>query len=211
MKMLSKIADRYAPSRLLSFGAVHVLKTMQLIDARGHVSRALLSDELAIGSGSTKTLIKHLKMNGFISTSNNGTKMTGKGKVIFSEIAYYIPAGISIAKCSVALGNFNYAVLLKQLGPAINSGIEQRDAAVKMGGIGATTLVFRDSKYIMPGSSHDSLRREPQIRDMLSESLRPENGDVLIIGSSNRDAVTAELAAKNAALQTLLANEGSAI
>ncbi|MGA7368407.1 MAG: DUF4443 domain-containing protein [Nitrososphaeraceae archaeon] len=34
---------------------------------------------------------------------------------------------------SLCLGKFNYAILLKQLSFAIKSGIEQRDAAIKMG------------------------------------------------------------------------------
>ena len=54
-------------------------------------------------------------------------------------------------QCSIALGKFNYAVLLKQSSFAIKSGIEQRDAAIKVGVLGATTLLYKDYKFIMTG------------------------------------------------------------
>jgi hypothetical protein len=41
VKALAKIANRYAPSRVLSF-IVHNFKALQLMEEKGHVSRALL-------------------------------------------------------------------------------------------------------------------------------------------------------------------------
>jgi hypothetical protein len=49
-----------------------------------------------------------------------------------------------IQQSSVALGKFNYAVLLKQFGFAIKSGIEQRTLQLKWCRVGATTLLFKD-------------------------------------------------------------------
>jgi hypothetical protein len=76
-----------------------------------------------------------------------------------------------------------------------------------MGGIGATTLLFRDNKFVMPTSSHDSLRKEAEIRKTLVEKLKPREGDAIIIGSSDIDKIAAELSAKNAALFTILNHE----
>lgn len=53
-------------------------------------------------------------------------------KVIGGSRSYY-HLFLQTPKCSIALGKFNYAILLKQLSFAIKSGIEQRDAAIKMG------------------------------------------------------------------------------
>lgn len=58
----------------------------------------------------------------------------------------------------------------------------------------------------MPGRSHDSLRKEPHIRKLLIDKLKPTDGDVLIVGSAE-DERTAELAAKNAALLTVMDHE----
>jgi hypothetical protein len=207
VKVLQETSGRYAPSRILSFDIAHVFKAFQLIENNGHISRDLLCQELNLGEGSIKTLIKHLKMQDLIETSRIGTKMSVKGNKIFSHILTSVPRECPLPKCSVALGRYNYAVLLKQLSIAVKSGIEQRDAAIKMGALGATTLFYANEKFIIPGTRYDALRRESNIRQLLVHKLRPELGDVVIIGSDDTDQRIAELASKNAALLTVMSHE----
>lgn len=210
IKALFKVAGKYAPSRNLSFDVAHILKALQLIEKRGHASRELLSKELALGEGVIKTMIKHLKMQNMIYTANSGTKMTEKGKSIFSHISSSIPAETNVPKCSVALGKFNYAVLLKQFNFAIKSGVEQRDAAIKMGAKGATTLLYKDRRFVMPSidGTFNPLQKEPEICKLLINRLQPiEDGDAIIIGSDDISKRSAELAAKSAALLTIIDHE----
>ena len=207
VKMLENISGRYAHSRVLSFDMVHVFKALQLMENRGHVSRNLLCQELVLGEGTIKTLLKHLKMHGMIKSTNAGTKMTSKATTIFSELLSYIPEEMNLPKCSIALGKFNYVVLLKQFSFAIKSGVEQRDSAIKMGALGATTMLFKDGKFVMPDTNYDSLKKEPYIYSLLIEKLKPEDKDIIIIGSDDKSEKTAELAAKSAALLTIMNHE----
>lgn len=80
VKTLAKIASRYAPSRKLSFDSVHVFKVLQLIENKGHVSRNSLCQELSLGEGSVKTLVKHLKAQGIIESTRAGTLSLQKEK-----------------------------------------------------------------------------------------------------------------------------------
>ena len=206
--MLERVASRYAPSRALSFDLVHVFAALQGIGNKGITSRNALCSGLVLGQGTVKTLVKHLKMQGLIETSNRGTKMTAKGKGIYEGLLSTIPAEMSLPKCSVALSRFNYAVLVREFGFAVRLGIEQRDAAIKMGATGATTLLFKDNKFVMPAaSSNDSLKKEREVRRMLVEKLNPRDGDVIIIGSADSNEKIAELGAKNAALLTIFSHE----
>jgi hypothetical protein len=208
VKAVTQVATRYAPSRLLSFNEVHVFKALQLMKENRRVSRVLLCKELALGEGAIKTLVKHMKMDGLVATTNGGTKMTAKGKAICEGLASCMTAEMSLPKCSVALGDFNHAVLLKKLSYVIKSGIEQRDAAIKMNATGATTLIYKDRKLVMPNNlNQDSMKKEAELRKLLIERLKPEQDDVIIIGSSNINSKVAELAAKNAALSTLMNHE----
>ena len=143
--------------------------------------------ELGLGEGSIRTLIRHLQMNNMIIATNAGTTMTQKGEALLSELLSSIPAEMTLPKCSVALGKFNYAVLLKQHSHAIKSGIEQRDATIKIGAKGATTLLFKDTKFMMPSNNtnYDSLQNEPHISRLLKRTLNPEEGDAIIIGSDD--------------------------
>ena len=206
LRLLSKVAERYAPSRLLSFDSVHVLKTMQLMENKKRISRSLLIRELGLGEGSVKTLVKHMKMSGLVENSNAGMWSTNKGKAVYAKLHGAIPNEMDIFKCSIALGKFNYAVLVKDIAYNIRSGIEQRDAAIKLGAVGATTLIFKNGRLLMPNTREDLLRNNPKIHSLIIKKLEPKDNDVIIIGSSENKR-TAELAAKSAALHTIANHE----
>ncbi|MFZ0404519.1 MAG: DUF4443 domain-containing protein [Nitrososphaeraceae archaeon] len=207
VKTLQKVADRYAPSRVLSFDMVHVFKTLQLIQENGHVSREKLCKDLGLGEGTIKTLVRHLKMQNLIESTNAGTTMTKKGNSFFSGLLSSIPSEISLSKCAITLGKFNYAVLVKQMSSTIKDGIAQRDAAIRMGASGATTLLFKDNKFLIPQTDFDSLKDEHQLSEQMIKNLHPQDGDVIIIGSDNYSRMKAEFAAKSAALITIMNHE----
>ncbi len=202
LSLLIKVGSRYAPSRMLSFNIAHIIIALQLMGRLGRVSRALLMRELMLGEGSTKTLIKHMKMYTLLESSRRGTVLSKKGKELYDSISRIMVAEARIPKCSIAVGESNYAVRVRGIADAIRSGLEQRDAAIKVGAVGATTLVYKDSRLMMPGSSNSVYVIEQGVMDAL-QNLMPEEGDVIIIGSASSMKV-AELAAKYAALTTLL-------
>jgi hypothetical protein len=82
-------------------------------------------------------------MQGLVKSTKSGTRMTQKGKTISLKLFSVIPTGTSIQQSSIALGKFNYTVLLKQFGFAIKSGIEQRTLQLKLCRVGATTLLLK--------------------------------------------------------------------
>jgi Domain of unknown function (DUF4443) len=206
VKTFQNVAN-YAPSRMqpfVSFDLVHIFKTLQLIEERGHVSREMLCKELELGEGAVRTLMKHLKMQNLIESTIAGTKMSKAGDSFFHEFLSSIPYETSLSKCSITLGKHNYAVLVKQMGSTIKSGIEQRDAAIKIGASGATTLLFKDNKFLIPPTNFDALPNEFQLSKQLIEALHPEDGDVIIIGTDDQSEKKAEFAAKSAALVTIM-------
>ncbi|MGI9012037.1 MAG: hypothetical protein ACR2F1_12745 [Nitrososphaeraceae archaeon] len=89
-RLLEKVSHQSATSRRLSFGIGHIFKALQLAKLNGHISRDLLRKELSLGEGSIKTLVKHLKITNMIMTSNAGTILTERRKVI-SQILLCIP------------------------------------------------------------------------------------------------------------------------
>ena len=200
---LNSISSRYAPSRFLSFNSAHVFKTLQLMGREGYVSRLLLIKELQLGEGSIKTLIKHLKMEKLIITTNKGTTMSERGRKIFELMSRFICAETQIPRSSISVSEFNYAILLRFVKFAIKQGVEQRDAAIKIGAKGATTLVYKDGKFLIPGSRYNALKDEKIIDKILKDKLRPVNDDIIIIGSDDSNIVLSELASKAAALYTL--------
>jgi hypothetical protein len=205
-KLLEEVYHQNISSRQLSFGIGHIFKALQLAKLNGHISRDLLKKELSLGEGSIKTLVKHLKTTNIIMTSNAGTILTDTGERIISQILLHIPKETIIPKSSITVGKFNYVVLVKNIAHSIRSGIEQRDIAIKSGAMGATTLIFKDGKFLISGTNFNALVDELYVQKMLIENLHPNNNDVIIIGSDNHNKQHAEIAAKNAALFTLMNN-----
>ncbi len=206
IRLLERISSRYGPSKILSFTAVHALKSLQLMLQHEYVSRARLSKELGLGEGSIKTLIKHLKANNIINTTRAGCYLTNKGKKLTTNLLSTIPAEVDVPTNSITVGNHNYAVLLRGYALAVGTGVEQRDSVIKFGGQGATTLLFKNNKFVMPSTDYDCLNEEPQMQNLLISKLKPQEDDVVIIGSAS-DKITAELGAKSAALFTIASHE----
>jgi hypothetical protein len=159
--------------------------------------------ELELGEGSIKTLVKHLKMEKLITTTNKGTAMSERGRKIFDEMSRYICSEAQIPRSTISISEYNHAILLRYAQFAIKHGVEQRDEAIKMGAKGATTLIFKDGKFLIPGSAFNALKNEKGIEKLLKDKLNPINGDIVIIGSDESSQITAELASKAAALYTL--------
>jgi hypothetical protein len=203
VKLLEKVSHQYSKSRHLSFGIGHIFKALQLAKLNGHISRDLLENKLLLGGGSIKTLVKHLKTTGMIKTSNAGTILTEKGEKLISQILLQIPKETVLPESFITVGKFNYVVLVKDIANSIHSGIEQRDIAIKSGAAGATTLIFKENKFLIPGTNYNALENELNVHKILVENLQPENNDVIIIGSDNVSKQNAELAAKHAALFTI--------
>ena len=113
IKTLTQVADRYAPSRMISFDIAHVFKTFQLMAKYRKISRALLTQELNLGEGAVKTLVKHLKMHQLVETSKGGMWMSDKGFRLYTKLDESIPKEMEVPQCSIVVGKYNHAVLIK--------------------------------------------------------------------------------------------------
>ena len=106
-------------------------------------------------------------------------------------------------QCSIALGKFNCAVLLKQSSFAIKSGIEQRDAEINVGALDATTLLYKDYIFIMTGTFSsfntidDSMQKDKSnVMEFLLSQFGYKTNDVIIIGSENEELQGSEFGIK---------------
>jgi len=200
--ILERAAAKLAPGRAPYFVEAHLVKALLTIDAEGPVGRVKLSKTLGLGEGATRTLIKHVENQRLIKTSRAGIVLTNSGKRLASNLKSRIGREVEIPKSSLTVGPFNVAILVKNAADAIKGGLEQRDAAIKVGALGATTLIFTRGGLNMPLVNEDIFRDLPAIREALVSELSPQENDVIIIGSAN-DKSTAELGAIAATLGTL--------
>ena len=202
LRVIKKVVTKIAPGRAPSFTEADVIKALESIGVGKPVGRTRLSRILELGEGATRTLVKHLKNEGLVEVSRSGIVFSEFGEEVFSDLRSRIGEGIEIPKSPLTVGPFNVAVLIRNAASLVKYGVEQRDAAIKAGALGATTLIFSQGKLVMPGVSEDIFQSIQPIHDMLISKLKPTENDVIIIGSAN-DKRTAELGAKTAALELL--------
>ena len=176
----------------MTFSIPHVFKALQLLYFDKFVSRAKLCKELHLGEGAIKTLISHLKDAKMVDTTKSGTYLTSKGKKFSENLSKVIKNECKINKSKIAQGKYNHAIILKNYEYAIKTGIEQRDFAIMYGSIGCISLLYKNNHFTFPSEDRDCLDDDPITRKKLYDNLCPENGDVIIISSSD-DSFVAEI------------------
>jgi len=202
LKVIEKVARKLAPGRSPTFSEVHIIKALETINVEEAVGRIKLSKTLELGEGATRTLVKHLRNEGIIEISRSGIVLSDAGRRLLSALRSKIGGEMEVPKSSLTVGSFNVAVLIRDEADMVTYGLEQRDAAIKAGASGATTLVFSHNRLAMPGISEDVFQNIKSTHDMLISELKPEENDVIIIGSAD-DRLTAEFGAKAAVLELL--------
>ena len=182
------------------------------------IGRYRLQKELLIGSGTARSLIKKLNETiNFITVlsdekghilTDTGLKFVNKIKQKFSLID---EGDTSILKEIIIKSEkkSSYFCLVRNGADKISNGIDQRDAAIKIGGVGATCLIYNGRDLIFPSysdfeSEQDKMIVEKHIFNYISQLIddkdfKLKENDVLIIGLGE-NSEKARLAALNAAL-----------
>jgi hypothetical protein len=204
-----------------TYDYVHIILALFIFEENPNgIGRYRLKEELLIGSGTAKSLIKKLneKLN-FISVLNGnirkGHVLTENGLKFLNKVKKKIPflkkGDISILKDIIIESEDVrvYFCQIKNAGDKLTKGIEQRDAAIKVGGIGATCLVYDGKNIIYPlnyisdtEKTKMTINKQPYKyfnEEIIKSDSKLEKSDVIIIGLGNK-LERARIAALNAAL-----------
>lgn len=202
---IEKVMKQLAPGRRPSFLEAHVIMAIEILIDEGTIGRQRLTEKLNLGGGVTRTLIKHLREDDLIEVSRAGIALSVFGQKIASELRTSLTKELEVPPSPLTVGSSNLAILIKNKADLVGNGVKLRDAAMKAGALGATTLIFRDRELILPGMTKEHIEQNRSINKFLVENLQPDENDVIIIGSA-RDRQNARIGAKMAAF-TLLVSE----
>ena len=182
-ELLNSLAKEKAPGPALTFTSLHLVKVLELI-AEGPIGRGKLAKKLGIGEGTIRTIIKRLKDSNLIEISKSGCHLTSFGRNFWKKFKEKIPKKIFLGKNEFSLAEYNVGVLIRKCAGKVKTGMRQRDAAIMAGAEGATTLVVKDEKLILPGVSDNVAKDYPVAYKQIVELLRPEQDDVVIVGTA---------------------------
>ncbi len=166
----------------------HAAVALVMIGREEPIGRYELCDRMTIGEGSARTLLKRLSEAGYIiAEGKQGQILTGEGKELYTDITNDVPLGLSLNVGDLVVYDFAYANLVKGRDEKVTDGIRQRDEAIIQGGhgiSGSTTLVQKSGLLVMPPDDYNILLEYEEEAMLITESLRAENGDVIVIGSA---------------------------
>ncbi|MFW9999178.1 MAG: DUF4443 domain-containing protein [Candidatus Hodarchaeota archaeon] len=214
-----------SPTIKPSFEIVHVILALFIFEENKEgIGRYRLQKELLIGSGTARSLIKKLneaiKFIQVLTDENvrKGHILTKNGFEFLKKLKQKIPliefGNLAILKDIIikSEGISSYFCLVKNAASKISNGIEQRDAAIKIGGAGATCLLYNGNELIFPShifseNGKEQMRVDDNIFDYFRTHINAKNSelrenDVIIIGLGEKPE-KARLAALNAALTIL--------
>jgi len=181
----------------------HILKSIFHLSNQKYVSRSNFCNEIQLGEGAVKTLIGHMKDEGLVDTIKAGTFLTKKGQKVAGRFYDVIPAQGFLKKCNITKGKFNYAIRIKkEVTSNLGNGMQQRDYAILYGASDSLTLHHDEKEFFFIGDKMKCFDKEDETRVELINKLNPNNGDVIIITSSD-DKFVAEISAINTVIGTL--------
>jgi predicted transcriptional regulator len=182
-KDLEEITGEKAPGPLPTFSVFHVLRAIELIGEKP-VGRNQLAENLKIGEGAIRTIVSRLKNANLITTSKIGCKLTKEGSNLLKEYQSTIKKA-QLGKNELTSADYSFAILIKDRGYKLKSGMEQRDAAVVRGAKSATTITFKAGHLIIPSVSENVAEDFPTAAKQLLALLEPKENDVMVITSAN--------------------------
>jgi hypothetical protein len=183
-RILEEITGEKVPGPSPTFSVFHMLRAIELI-ANKAIGRSKLAEELGVGEGAMRTMINRLKDARLIATSKLGCTLSSKGLKLWNECRTVFRRKVGIGKTELTLADYNVAILVKNRGHKVKSGMEQRDAAIMVGAKGATTIMFKEERLVIPSVSDNMAKDFPKAANQMVRLLQPEENDVIIIGSAD--------------------------
>jgi hypothetical protein len=185
---------------LPKYSTHHLLWALFIVSENSRVGRKHLATLMGLGEGTCRGVLRELDEKGLVSVSKAGISLSKRGKRMMSGLpAIHGELGLG----PLALADFAHGVALRDHARFVKSGLEQRDAAMVAGAVGATALVFDKGALRFP----DGRKLEDDYEAdaaLLVHLYKPGEGDALVIGYG-RDAVSAESGAFAAACTLIFA------
>jgi hypothetical protein len=163
-----------------------MIRAILLLGERTVLGRTLLSRLLGTGSGAVRTLINDLDKEKILTVEPMGCRLTEKGLKMYQQIVERIPLITSLDAGRLSVARCDAAAVVKGVFDRLRLGIEQRDAAVRVGAKGATTLIYRDGRFEIPMGSQDCAQDYPdEVWNRLITIFKPGDGDVIVVCSAD--------------------------
>jgi predicted transcriptional regulator len=187
-----------------SYGTIEVIRVLLKIKRVGLVSRAQLSEELGIGEGAVRSLVRKLSLMGLVEVIRSGCTLTTTGEQVVSAFSEHVRGPVELDLTDVWNHARSVGLSVKEGARIVGRGLEERDEAVRHGAEAAMVLIYRSGRVLMP-ELEDVTSQYPHFSEKITSSIKPGEDDCIIIAgaSSYRRAESGALGAALSLLRKL--------
>jgi len=183
---------------MFRFSDANIYWALHLLSDGRRIGRKKLSDMVGIGEGSMRRIIDTLKEWNFITVKQTGITITKAGKTFLSQIPIRV---VNIDLGDSTVGEHSQSILVLNVSEKVFNGMQQRDAGIKVGATGCTTVVIREGVLMIPPDWNID-ERSPELAYKIRKDTGITQNDVIIVGSADEKILAIE-AAINAAFELI--------
>ncbi len=180
---IENIAKEKAPGPSTTFTVFHLFYALELM-VQKPIGRNKLAEKMEVGDGAIRTVISRLRDSGLIVCAKEGCSLTEKGEAVWKRFVEFFPQRAEIARTELTNATHNFGFLVKASAGKIQSGIEQRDAAIIAGAKRATVIVAKNGTLRIESVSDDIGKDFAKATGQILKDLKPEDGDVIIVAGA---------------------------
>lgn len=184
---------QYGP--MFRFTDANVYWALYTLSSGKRMGRKKLADEIGVGEGSMRRIIETLREWDMIQIKQTGITITRAGLGFLEEIPIRV---VDVSLGDSVVGEYSQSILVLGVADKIQNGMQQRDAGIRVGATGCTTVVIRDGKLIIPPDWNIDEERPEIAKNVRATGMTDK--DVLIVGSGNEKHI-AIMAALTAAFE----------
>ncbi|MDR0309620.1 MAG: hypothetical protein LBH88_02540 [Candidatus Methanoplasma sp.] len=183
---------------MFRFNDASIYWALHLLSDGRRIGRKKLAEMVGIGEGSMRRIIDTLKEWNFITVKQTGIIITKAGQAFLEQIPLRV---VNVDLGGSTVGEFTQSVLVLGVSDKIHNGMQQRDAGIKVGATGCTTVVVRDGILMIPPDWNID-ERSPELACLIRKETGITQNDVIIVGSADVKTLAIE-AAINAAFELI--------
>jgi hypothetical protein len=183
---------------MFRFSDASIYWALHILSDGKRLGRVKLADLVGIGEGSMRRIVDTLKEWNFITVKQTGITITKAGLSFLGQIPVRM-VDVNIGESTV--GDHFQGVVVLGVSDKIHNGMQQRDAGIKVGASGCTTVVIRDGVLMIPPDWNID-ERNPELAYKIRKETGMTQEDVLIVGSGSTKTLAVE-AAINAAFELI--------
>lgn len=191
-----KIMDIPAFGPMFRFTDANVYYALYILSDGKRIGRKKLAEEAGVGEGSMRRILDKFREWNFVQIKQTGISITKAGLVFLDQIPVRL---IDVDLQGSVVGDFTQGVIVYGTSSKIVNGMQQRDAGIKAGAEGCTTIVIRDGKLMIPPDWNMD-EQTPELAYKIRKDTGITADDVIIVGGSSSKIAAVE-AVLNAAFE----------